>query len=829
VWLESDVRQLARSALEGADVGFVVFRARRDHLPEGDGEFGWEVLDSNAAVNARWFAAQGPAPSHQMSTDDEVNRSGIGAILATALTSGERFEADHEHRLPSGLTTWRRIIAIPFDDDVVAMLTFDIGELVDARSRASALSQHSSDIVVISSPEDGILWVSPAVEALLGHRVDDIVGACAIDLVHPDDVEAVIERFVTVAGDTSAVPTVELRLRRVDGEYQWFQCSIANRLDDPDVRGIVMSMHDVDARRKSEDALRISELRMRSILETAADAIVTSDENGVILEFNQAAERIFKLAATDVLGTLYTDLLPGPSENGMWVRKALGAFRSGLPMEMVTTRSDGEEFEARISVSRTTIDGRTLTTAIIRDVSKEKEAARALELRGLYDELTGLATRKLLIDRLDEAIRRARRRRTVVGVLLLDLDRFKHVNDSLGHDIGDALLVQVAERLRAGAGDANTVARLGGDEFVVLCDEARDIDDISDRAGRLDEVLRSPFVLGEEEVMLTASIGIAVWNGGNEPADELVRHADAAMYRAKDRGRGRIELFDQRMQTFVSARLDLESALRRAIDRDELVSYYQPIVAFASGRPTHLEALVRWQRPDVQLVPPDEFIGIAEETGLIHPIGEWMLHRAAHDCALWQDVAPGVGVSVNVSPRQFDSPTVVEAVASVLRETGLAPELLGLEITESVLVDDAEETVELLDQLKALGVRIALDDFGTGYSSLTYLQQLPIDELKIDRSFVAVLEDEASDLTLLQMMVQLGRAFDLKVVAEGIDTDRKLRRIQRLGCHFGQGYLFARPAPFDQVMQRFRETLEPPIPTELRPAGEGVVSRPQPA
>jgi diguanylate cyclase (GGDEF)-like protein/PAS domain S-box-containing protein len=828
VWRESDVRQFARSALEGADVGFVVFRALRGDAAKVDGGLDWEILDANASIGRRWLPEDEHDTSSLIWTNPiEINASGVGAMLTTALNSGEPFEADHETHFPSGESTWRRVIAVPIDDDVVAMMTYDIAELVDARSRASALAQHSSDIVVITSLSDGLVWISPAVEALLGYRAEDLVGQCAVDLVHPDDAQSVIDRFTVVCADSSALPTVELRLLRADGDFAWFQCSIANRLEDPEVRGIVMSMHDIDARRRSEDALRVSEARMRSILETAADAIITSDDAGIILEFNQAAERIFKYDARDVIGTTYTELLDMPSDSGMWVRKALGAFRSGLPMEIMTTRSDGEEFEARISISRTVIDGRTLTTAIVRDVSTEKEAARALEQRGLYDELTGLATRKLLLDRLDGAIRRAMRRRTVVGVLMLDLDRFKNVNDSLGHDLGDALLVEVAKRLRTGAGDANTVARLGGDEFVVLCDEARDIDDISDRAGRLDELLRSPFVLDGNEVMLTASIGIAVWNGGEERADELVRHADSAMYRAKDRGRGRIELFDERMQTFVSARLDLESSLRRAIDRDELVSYYQPIVAFNTGRPTHLEALVRWQRgPDVKLVPPDEFIGIAEETGLIHPIGEWMLHRAAHDCAHWQDVAPGVGVSVNVSPRQFDDPNVVEAVANVLRESGLAPELLGLEITESVLVDDADETVMLLDQLKGLGVRIALDDFGTGYSSLTYLQQLPIDELKIDRSFVAVLEDEASDLVLLQMMVQLGRAFDLKVVAEGIDTDRKLRRIQRLGCHFGQGYLFARPAPFEQVMQRFEETATAMPDPAPRLGDAGAISRP---
>jgi diguanylate cyclase (GGDEF)-like protein/PAS domain S-box-containing protein len=789
--------------LEDAQVGFVVFRAVRR-----PGVLDWEVLDANAFVRDRWnngCATAGPRMSVQA---DAGTRAAIGPMLEEALTAGTRVEADHEVLLPSGASSWRRVTATPLGVDVVALMTYDIADLVDARTHAAALSQHSSDVVAIAGPDSGLAWVSPAVEEMLGYPVDAMIGKCAVDLVHPDDVDAVVSRFLTVGGDPSVTPTVELRLLRSDGDYRWFQCSLANRLDDPDVRGIVMSMHDIHARRCSEDALRMSELRMRSILETAADAIVTSDDTGTIIEFNQAAERMFRRSASDMIGRLYYEILGPKAGNKMWPRRAIDAARSGIPMEIVTQRADGEAFEARISISRTSLDGRTLITAILRDVTQEKETARVLEQRGLYDDLTGLASRKLLIDRLEESVRRARRRRTFVGVVLLDVDRFKHVNDSLGHDVGDALLVQIAQRLQAGAGETNTVARLGGDEFVVLCDEVGDIDEVSDHAHRLDELLRAPFTLDGVELMLTASIGIAMWNGGDEPADELVRHADAAMYRAKDRGRGRIELFDEPMQAQVSERLALESALRRAIDRDELVSYYQPIVAFTSGRATHLEALVRWQRPD-DLVPPDQFISIAEETGLINEIGEWMLDRAAHDCAAWQEVAPGVGVSVNVSPRQFDSHSIVDAVARVLRDTGLAPELLGLEITESVLLGDADETVGLLHELKALGVRVALDDFGTGYSSLTYLQRLPIDELKIDRTFLAVLEDEDSDLNLLQMMIQLGRAFDLQVVAEGIDTDRKLRRIQRLGCHFGQGFLFARPAPFDQVMARFLDSTAP--------------------
>jgi diguanylate cyclase (GGDEF)-like protein len=400
-------------------------------------------------------------------------------------------------------------------------------------------------------------------------------------------------------------------------------------------------------------------------------------------------------------------------------------------------------------------------------------------------------------------------------VLFLDLDRFKLVNDTFGHNIGDQLLVLVADRLQRVLSDHDTVGRLGGDEFVVLCDEVEGIDELSDLAVSISETFRTPFAIEDIEVFVTASIGIAVWDGGDETALELLRYADTAMYRAKDHGRARFERFDEQMQARVASRLDVESALRHAINRDELHAYYQPVVALATGRPTQLEALVRWQRPDRGLIDPAAFIDIAEDTGLIVPIGEWMVRRAVRDCAGWQDIAPGVGVAINVSARQLASVGFREMIEDALGEIGLAPQLLTLEITESVLLDDIDTALQILDALRRRGVRIALDDFGTGYSSLTYLDRLPIDELKIDQSFVQALDTQTPDRRLLETIIHLGQIFHVRVVAEGIDSTHKLRIVRQLGCHYGQGFLFSDASPLGVVLRRFAATPDR-ADTELR-------------
>jgi diguanylate cyclase (GGDEF)-like protein len=414
------------------------------------------------------------------------------------------------------------------------------------------------------------------------------------------------------------------------------------------------------------------------------------------------------------------------------------------------------------------------------------------------DDLTGLPNRRAVIERLRTIIARpSTTAGHVIGVLYLDLDDFKLVNDTLGQDVGDRLLTRVAERLGGAIDPGDVLARPGGDEFIVLCDARRSVDALARLATSITEALREPFVVGRHEIFVTASIGIATAGRDAETSVELLRNADTAMHRAKERGRGQIERFDQVMRIELAARLGLESSLQRALERDELRAVYQPIVSLGSGQRVKQEALVRWLRPGNGMVPPDEFIKVAEDTGLIVPIGEWMLTRATADAAAWQVDHPGVGVAVNVSGRQLERTDFPSAVTQALRASELPPQLLTLEVTESVLVSHEDRMLTALHELRALGVRIAIDDFGTGYSSLTYLHRLPIHELKIDGSFIATLDPADEEHPLVRMMVQLGQALGFETVAEHIDSQQKAEALHRMGCTYGQGFYFARPAPLD--------------------------------
>jgi diguanylate cyclase (GGDEF)-like protein/PAS domain S-box-containing protein len=553
-------------------------------------------------------------------------------------------------------------------------------------------------------------------------------------------------------------------------------------------------------------ALRRSEARHRAVVDSASDAIVTVTQAGIIESFNRGAERIFGYDAAEAIGQPFGLLLP---ERLPGVRDTIAHCLAnpnesavhGRRLELAARHKGGGEFPIELSVTVVQDADATLFTSIIRDVTERKAFEGQLAHQASHDPLTSLPNRALFTDRLSHALARAARQQSVVAVLFLDLDGFKVVNDSLGHDVGDQLLVAVAERLVGCLRPGDTVARLGGDEFTVLLEDLSDARDAARVAERIIAALRAPFTIGGREVVISASIGIAHGAGEGEQAIDLWRNADIAMYRAKQAGKGRYEVFDRQMGHQALERLALEADLRRAIERREFSLVYQPKVELATGRIVGVEALVRWLHPERGVVPPSAFIPLAEETGLILPLGEWVLAEACRQACAWQRGRPGADallMSVNLSIRQFQHPALVAEVARILAESGLEPGRLVLEITESVVTDDALATIDTLRRLKELGVQLAIDDFGTGYSSLSYLKSFPVDILKIDKSFIGGSE-EAGGLAILSAVIGLARALGLTVVAEGVEKVEQLARLRALEAELGQGYLFSKPLTADAV------------------------------
>jgi diguanylate cyclase (GGDEF)-like protein len=420
----------------------------------------------------------------------------------------------------------------------------------------------------------------------------------------------------------------------------------------------------------------------------------------------------------------------------------------------------------------------------------------------LREPLTGLPGRTVFLQRVRVALARLKRRDSTVALLFLDLDRFKTLNDALGHAVGDRILVQAARRLQGCVRRHDTLARLGGDEFAILCERLRSGHEATTVADRVLDALRRPFHVGSTSVVTGASVGIATTFSETE-ADRLMGDADAAMYRAKRRHGDRYVVFDETMRQEITERLATETGLRRALECDELALHYQPIISATFDEIVGFEALLRWQHPERGMVPPLDFIPVAEHTGLIVPIGRWVLRRACRDASRWgtlaRDPARAPYVSVNLSARQFAQPGIVDAVTQTLEETGLEPERLALEVTESAVMEDLDEPDETLRELKALGVRLFLDDFGTGYSSLSYLQRFPIDMLKVDRSFVSGIDQGDGKLPILGAVVGMARALGMEVVAEGVETGEQLERLRNLGCELAQGFYFAGPTPLEDL------------------------------
>ncbi|HVJ97572.1 MAG TPA: EAL domain-containing protein [Acidimicrobiia bacterium] len=556
----------------------------------------------------------------------------------------------------------------------------------------------------------------------------------------------------------------------------------------------------------TEDAERREALH-RAVIENAAEGIYTIDSDGNVLSFNAAAEAIFGWTASEMVGR------PGSLMLGEDLRYLLDEYLVTVrtlgydaaphgTFEVPGLRRDGTRFPMVISTSAVVVEGaEPMTCCLVRDLSEQKQLEGQLSHQALHDFLTGLPNRTMLTDRLDQALARSRRHHGLCGVLYVDLDRFKTVNDTLGHAGGDALLKEAARRIVISVREADTVARLGGDEFVIICEDLTGVHDAVEVTERVAAALRAPYAISGDRVHANASIGIALSAGGQDDADALIANADIAMYRAKQNGRDRYELFDEAMQTWVTKQNALEHDLRRALARNEMHLEYQPIVTAESAEIRGFEALLRWSRPGHGLVPPDEFIPTAEDTGMIVDIGAWVLdeacQRGAQLAAAWPDRR--LGIAVNVSSRQIADQNFVETVAGALSRSGLDANRLTLELTESTIIEDTVNTQVVLQALRELGINLSLDDFGTGYSSLTYLRSLPINVVKIDKSFVRTLGTEREDTAIVSAVLSLARNLDVVVVAEGVETPEQLAVLLQLDCPYLQGYLFSRPVKGEQL------------------------------
>jgi diguanylate cyclase (GGDEF)-like protein/PAS domain S-box-containing protein len=586
--------------------------------------------------------------------------------------------------------------------------------------------------------------------------------------------------------------------------------------------GVFLSFVDVTAARKAEQqalARRVLEEKERALvtLSSIGEAVITTDCDGIVEYVNPAAQELLGCSSDRLRGRFIGEALrvfQGRGGNRIdWPLQNCLDSRQSICLSSDTVLVDFHEqvHDVRVSLApiRTQDSPSSGVVLAISDISAVRSMARALEHQASHDGLTGLPNRSLLRDRLAHAIAQARRAGCSVAALFLDVDRFKHINDGLGHDAGDALLVAAAQRLRAIGGEQHTIARLGGDEFVVVVEGVEQTDVVADVAGRLLDSLAQPIGLRGHEISVSVSVGVSLYPQDGQDADTLLRNAHRAMYRAKKEGGNAVMFYAEDMNIRAMERLLMEKNLRRAIQRGELQVHYQPQLDLHSGAVIGAEALLRWEHPDLGSIPPDVFVPLAEETGLIFPISEWVMAKVCDDIKGWSLRAEDpFRVSLNLSARQFSQGQIAEVLATALRAAGLAGRHLGIEITESTIMRDVDGVARTLQQLKALGVALAVDDFGTGYSSLSYLKRFPIDRLKIDKSFVRDVTTNADDAAIATAVIAMAHSMGRRVVAEGVETLPQLRFLQGQGCDEMQGFYFSAAVPATQMAGMFSRSLD---------------------
>lgn len=747
-----------------------------------------------------------------------LEAQGITAILEVPFALDGRITGVIGFDSTNGAVPWR-------PEDVTALRAVaSLLEQVLARSITEAALESTlvelrtifddAPVALLLVGRDGeVLQANRAASEVLGTPADLLVGSKVQAVVHPEDWERHVRALTTRLWDPEGPSgvTTEVRLRTARGD-RWHRVDARIRRDEArSMTYAAVHLTDVDDARVAADALRRSEQRFQALVDNLPDAVVRVDRTGRVLFANSAAERLRDRYA-----------IPGPTSPDGWpaldpetvpvVSGALNdAFDNGISrtIEYPLGPPDDRMWNEVTFVPERDAEDRVDSVLLVaRDVTDRRRQAEELAHQATHDTLTGLPNRSLLVGLLEQAGETLARRDGAIAVLFFDLDRFKVVNDSLGHVAGDALLRVVAERVSAVLRPGDVLARLGGDEFTVMLTDVEEWQAV-EVAERLQAALRPPVVLEGKDFSVSASVGIVRTTVPLDPA-ELLRRADAAMYRAKELGRNRTCTFDESLLAEVSHRLELEQQLRHAFEHGEFRVHYQPEVDLARGTVTGAEALLRWEHPERGLLCAGEFVPVAEDNGMVVPLGSWVLEEACRTVAEWCDrglVDEHFVIRVNLSARQLDRPGLADEVAAVLAVTGLEPRRLCLEVTETALMQDADLGLAALGELHRVGVRLAIDDFGTGYSSLSFLKRFPLDVLKIDRSFVDGLPDDPEDVAIVTTILGLARSLGLAVTAEGVETEAQREALVDLGCSRAQGFLFSEAVPPEQIESLLGDSL----------------------
>ncbi len=767
---------------------------------------GERVVVEDIQTHAYWAAYKDlAAGAGVQSCWSQPIRSSQGKVLGTFAIYHREMQSPREHDIQV-IEQTASLASIAIERSV------ESEALREREAHFRFLTEDGTDVVWKMDAQSRFTYISPADEKLRGFTASEVIGRPVSEVLTAEAYELVEqvrrERVKRGGGTQQGVSsTFEVQQRCKDGHLVWTE--IVSR-EDRDAQGRLMGYHgvtrDISDRKRAEIELRQSEQRFVTAFEAApvAASISTADE-GRLLEVNANYERDFGWTREELVGktSVEVGLWSDEAARLPWAQSVTNTGRV-VNHEAVWTCKNGEQREVSISGEVTMLDGKRCILAYVVDITEQKQAERRISELAFFDQLTGLPNRTLLADRLKQAMSSSTRSKQFGAVLFMDLDNFKTLNDTMGHDLGDALLRQIAPRLRQCVREDDTVARLGGDEFVVvLANLSKNEMDAATAAEVVAEkiiaAVDNNYVLGDSSHHCTASVGVTLFKGTETSADGLLKQADMSMYRAKEAGRNTFRFFNPAMEESVKARAELDVDLRLAVQDKQFVLHYQSQIADA-GRLIGVEVLVRWNHPRRGLVPPMEFITLAEETGLIVPLGQWVLEAACTQLALWatRSEFTHLSIAVNVSAYQFRKSDFVEQVAGILAKTGANPNRLKLELTESLLVDNVGEVIEKMFALKAKGVSFSLDDFGTGYSSLSYLKRLPLDQLKIDKSFVRDVLIDPNDAAIARTIIALGNSLGFGVIAEGVETEEQRAFLAHHGCHAFQGYFFGRPVPVDE-------------------------------